>query len=331
MSISDSIDVQDVPEDSGEEPSYDSYSDIESLPEEPPEGCSLPFDQQIANINAAYSDDAFRECPLLPPYTLDEVCAMEIKYSFSFPPLLRYYMVNISRETSFTSGRSLIQPERCDLWHRLGEQALEEHCKARGEQRFTRSDTWSHHTASHGCGYDETIWFSGRLCGFVQLAEEMYDPHVRTLYERLVVANKNDCLEKGERGYVVPPTIEESLQKCRDVDFLTASEDPDVLDDWFDHEFDDVIEFVPELKEIRDVELPEELRRCRRETMEAVRIILGHTRIRRMVEDLNGKARVIQRQYRLWRWRKDVLWNPHTDTGRLNLLVRARLSHVTSV
>ncbi len=349
MSTSNPIDVQDIFEGLDEDSYNENSNDIESLPEELPEECSLPFDQQIANIKAAYSDDVFRDCPLLPPYTLDEaldevsamrcpllppytldeVCAMEIKYSFSFPPLFRYYILNISRETSFTSRRSLIQPEMCRLRYRLEEQALEEHCKARGKQRFTRSDTWSHHTASHGyCGYDETIWFSGRLCAFVQLAEEMFYPHVRTLYERLVEADQS--LEEGEREHIFFPTLGETLQKCHDIDFRTLSMRSNVLDDWFNHGFD-VLEFVPELKEIRDVELPNELRVCCRDPVEAVGIILGHARIRRMVEELNGKARVIQRQYRLWRWRKNVLWNPDTDIGCLNLLVKARLSHVASV
>ncbi len=327
--------MQDATEDVNEDLSYN--GNIESVPKvlPLPEECNVPFDQQIANIKAAYSDEAFRECPLLPPYTLDEVCAMEIKYSFSFPPLLRFYMLNISRETSFTSIRSLIQPV---------DQAFEE--------------TWLHHTAySRTC--KETICFSGRLCGFVQI--DYYNDRmivrtvVRTLYECLTRADSHiyhkrcQCQwcaldHSGEQAGLdcfVLPTLEETLQKFRDLgdlDFSTAASafKDDVCDKLpagtnFGF-FDEIVSEVKRrLIEIQNVDFPNELRVCRREPDEAMRIILGHARIRRMVEELNGKARVIQRRYRLWKWRKDILWNPHTDIGRLNLLMRARLSHVACV
>ena len=35
-------------------------------------------------------------------------------------------------------------------------------------------------------------------------------------------------------------------------------------------------------------------------------------------------ATKIQRQYRLWQWRKLVVWNPHTEFGRLNALIQYR-------
>ncbi len=269
-----------------------------------PEGCSLPFDEQTKNLKAAYSDAAFEKHPLLPPYTLEEVCAMEVKYSFSFPPLLRFYILNISRETSFTNYRTLIQPMMC--------------C---GNQDVRRPDKWSCHIATHGDRfgvYDRIIWFSGDLRGFVQSRS-----NIRTLYEQMMMpdlcCSRQVSFHLVNRGCsAVFPTLEETLEKCRCLDPGSSNCLP-------------LTRCMKRVRpEIKDVELPEELKQCRRESMEAIGIILGHTRIRRMVEDLNGKARVIQRQYRLWRWRKDVLWNPHTDIGRLNLLVRARLSHVVS-
>ena len=35
------------------------------------------------------------------------------------------------------------------------------------------------------------------------------------------------------------------------------------------------------------------------------------------------KAALIQRAYRSWRWRKDVLWNPHTELGARRLALEA--------
>lgn len=263
-----------------------SRTDEGSDSDEPlPEECSLPFDEQIENLKAAYSDTAFEKYPPLPPYTSEEVSAMEAKYFISFPPLFRYYIENISRDTSFTFYRSLVQPEECGSRYKItkmkredycdfcefygsnGEpqsSGCEESCEAERNQGNGEPHTRSSHVADNGCAYDETIRFSGRLCGYVQLAEEMYPPHIRTLYERLIDANPDDGLIEG--SYRDPgPTLEETLLRCRDDEFSKAIEE----------DFGE----LGVLNEIKDVELPDELKVCRRETMEAVSIILGHTRI----------------------------------------------------
>ena len=283
------------------------YSDNRSLPEE----CSLPFQQQIENIKAAYSDVVFKNHPLLPPYKLEEVYAMEDKYSFSFPPLLRFYILNISRETSFSTFRSLVQPEMCYPWYN----------KTRGDRGDKRTmGTWSCHVADNGREVGETIWFSGRLRGFVQFADDVDSPHMGTLYDRMILANPKDVAGKHAVFFV---TLEETLQKCGNA-VSTLKDDPDAWEDWFDEEFVPS-EYIPELNEIKDAQLPDELKGYYRDSTESVCIILGHVRIRKIVEDcLNEKARMIQRQFRLWKWRKDVLWNPYTDIGRLNLMTKAR-------
>ena len=194
---------------------------------------------------------------------------MEAKYSISFPPLLRYYIENISRETSFTFYRSLVQPRDYDLWYRVNEMTLDEHYEAKGKQRALEPPTWSCHVAQHGCGYDETIWFSGRLRGFVQFAQDMCYPYIRTLYERMIESDPSDGSIESDDD-VIFPTLEETLLMCRDVEFSETFRDG---------------QFGPELNEIKDIELPDELKVCRRGTVEAIKIILGHARIRRMVED----------------------------------------------
>lgn len=39
---------------------------------------------------------------------------------------------------------------------------------------------------------------------------------------------------------------------------------------------------------------------------------------------LEPGVKKIQKQFRLWKWRKDVYWNPHTEIGRAGLLISAR-------
>ena len=30
----------------------------------------------------------------------------------------------------------------------------------------------------------------------------------------------------------------------------------------------------------------------------------------------------IQRAFRLWQWRKNIVWNPHTEIGQLNAMIQ---------
>ena len=41
----------------------------------------------------------------------------------------------------------------------------------------------------------------------------------------------------------------------------------------------------------------------------------------RLIAKLDSSARKIQAQFRLWRFRKNVVWNPYTDIGRLNMMI----------
>ena len=58
----------------------------------------LDFEQQCINLQRAYSPLFFQDAPLLPPYAETEVVAWETQYGFGFPPLLRFYMLSISRK-----------------------------------------------------------------------------------------------------------------------------------------------------------------------------------------------------------------------------------------
>ena len=76
-----------------------------------PPQCTLPFEEQVRNLSTAFAaTDFLRKHPLLPPYTMLEVLAMEVKYQITFPEILRFYMLNISRETCFDFGRAIIAP-----------------------------------------------------------------------------------------------------------------------------------------------------------------------------------------------------------------------------
>jgi hypothetical protein len=247
--------------------------------EEPlPEECSLSFEEQTANLKAAYSDPAFAVHPLLPPYTSEEVSAMETTYSISFPPLFRYYIENISRETSFTFYRCLVQPKECNPQPHVFESVanfelreIPREVKIDGENKELLA--WSCHIAENGCQYDETVWFVGRLRGCVQLSEEDHYPSLVTLYDRMMRIEPRDGLIK-EKDRVQGQTLEETLLKCRDDEVSKSIED--------DYGEPGLI------SELKDIELPDELKVCRRNTMEAVSIILGHTRIRKMVESVHA-------------------------------------------
>ncbi len=163
-----------------------------------PKECSLPFDEQIKNLKTRYSVAAFEKHPLLPPYTSEEVCAMEFKYLFTFPPLLRFYIENISRETSFTFYRSIVHPRDCKPC-----------C-------YCDCETWLSHESKNELT-KEQIWFSGRLRGYV---EKNISFTTTTLYERMMCVNPNDgWIDDGHTDRRSLPTIEDSLlkwQTCED-------------------------------------------------------------------------------------------------------------------
>lgn len=242
-----------------------------------PRECSLPFDEQTKNLKARYSVAAFEKHPLLPPYTSEEVCAMEAKYSFTFPPLLRFYIENISRETSFTFYRSIVHPRDCKVHPR--------DCKG-----YKESNTWLSHESTNGCTSDELIWFSGRLRGYVELKNGSFS-YTMTLYERMMRADPKDGWIGGNERRRSLPTIGDSLRKWQTFE--------DSLRKWQTCE-NGFMWNTPQV--MQNLELPENLKECRRDKYRAMEVIKGHIKIQRIVEYYrvaSRAARMIQRRWQI--------------------------------
>ena len=58
----------------------------------------LSLQQQLANLKTKYAEPDLLEHPLLPPYSVQQVEALEAEYGFQFTPLLRLYLLHISRQ-----------------------------------------------------------------------------------------------------------------------------------------------------------------------------------------------------------------------------------------
>ncbi len=67
------------------------------------------MNEQIAILKEIYKGHLFWRRPLLHPYNEEEVCNMEVIGEFTFPPLMRWYLLNISREIACHSYRQTIE------------------------------------------------------------------------------------------------------------------------------------------------------------------------------------------------------------------------------
>ena len=65
----------------------------------------LSLQQQLSNLKAKYAEPGVFEHPLLPPYSLQQVEAIEAERSFRFTPLLRLYLLHISRQQAISYHR----------------------------------------------------------------------------------------------------------------------------------------------------------------------------------------------------------------------------------
>ena len=65
----------------------------------------LSLQQQLANLKTKYAEPDLLEHPLLPPYSVQQVEALEAEYGFQFTPLLRLYLLHISRQYAVRGQR----------------------------------------------------------------------------------------------------------------------------------------------------------------------------------------------------------------------------------
>ena len=71
----------------------------------------LSQQQQSQILKLKYSSPKLLDDPLLPPYNCLQVLAMEAEQGVTFPPLLRFYLLNISRQHALSARRTCILPE----------------------------------------------------------------------------------------------------------------------------------------------------------------------------------------------------------------------------
>ena len=74
--------------------------------------CALTLDSQLSNLQEVYKQPNLLTHPLLPPYSLTQVQALEAENGVRFPAILRLYLLNISRQQAITDQRSCFVSER---------------------------------------------------------------------------------------------------------------------------------------------------------------------------------------------------------------------------
>ena len=253
------------------------------------------LEQQIGHLKLVYGSLELHHAPLLPPYSGRDVMVLEFHYSLVFPPILRWYLLNISREVTFEGYRTLIAP------YDWKEVARNSRVRRRGLGYQFEKDRWTEITTSIECceNWRETVWLSGPNKGYVtvdhhgSLDSLVYGSKIsytrcRTVFDRLSNPFVNGMRTKVENS----PTVGSLV-------YLAIA---------------------------AKTNLPQQLETfpCS-DRSRAYDVARTEWQIQKIVERLNPSVVMIQRAFRVWKWRKDVVWNPHTDLGALNLTIRARL------
>ena len=252
---------------------------------------------------------------------------MEVQNKFRFPEILRYYMLNISRESCFDINRSIIAPPYFTYFNGN----LSSHPSKRPWLAY-------HHDGDEEEGFSFVIPFAGRGKGYI-----MWSKYGEERWEILY-----DCLARGPCD--VPPwpiaypnpiptsTFEHHYHIIPACDWPAFEHEPlNILSDspwsicrWVlmlgqftGSSSGQVSELVNEIKRTN---LPDDLRTFKCTSRVAAVTLLVQVMLSRCVETLGVPARKIQRQFRLWRWRMRTIFDPHTVLGQYNLRIKANAS-----
>lgn len=350
---------------------WDNIEDRTSVPESvsiPLPVCNLSLEEQIADIELVYTSE-IRE-HMLPPYSPLQVSGMEVDGKFRFPPVLRHYLTNISRQLQ-TEFPVLVQPfqyyrNRCeqglllevrkklflairprdysdvkavDLIGMDEFDSLIRFGRDEIDRQFTGCDehpVWPHAIyAREFCGCGHVIWLRGGLAGYVQYCTPEPRPIVNTLYAFLKwLAIRMDPSPSGniDRREVQCACLEDTTLIDRGNYFKFFSKASMLVKTSFSR-FKVVLQCSPlPIRKIFDSygipeRVPESLKNARCIGLWeglSFRIVKGDEDASRCIQSLVPYVLTIQRQFRLWRWRKNVYWNPHTEVGRLGLEVQSR-------
>lgn len=210
------------------------------------------------------------------------------------------------------------------------------------DRQFTGCDehpVWPHAIyAREFCGCGHVIWLRGGLAGYVQYSTPEGEPRpiVNTLYaflKWLAIRMDPSPSRSEDRREVQCACLEDSALidtgeylKCfSKASFLVEASFSRFNVFLQEHyplsikkEIDSygIPERVPEsLKDARCFGLWEGL---------SFRIVKGDEDASSCIQSLVPYVLRIQRHFRLWRWRKNVYWNPHTEIGQLGLEVQSR-------
>ena len=250
------------------------------------------LEQQIEHLKLVYRSHELDQGPLLPPYSGRDLIVLEFHYSLVFPPILRWYLLNISREVAFEGYRTLIAPYD---WKDVPSLTR---VRRRGLGYQFEKDRWTEITfpLEYTGNWRETIWLSGPNMGYVtvdhhgSLDSLVYGSEIkyircRTVFDRLSNPFVQVMRPKVEKlstlGSLVFSAIGTKTHLPRHLEAFPCSDRSRACD-----------------------------------------VARTEWQIQKIVERLNPSVVMIQRAFRFWKWRKDVLWNPHTDLGALNLTIR---------
>lgn len=244
----------------------------------------LSLAEQLEDLRANHAYLHTAQNPALPPFSIEQICAIEAAYNFKFPPLLRLYGLNITREMKrelFYGGGSDTEPF-----------SISTACRWFPVESM---DSMSCHSFT---SFEENIHMilSGKLKSFVFLVEEYGEERFASWKTSF----------HGLRG---------SLDAIGCVPFRLAVVGSKLID------------FVPESSRHA---LPENLKATECLNRSTARTFLQNYHLSEesanalVCKHVLPAVMKIQRQFRLWQWRMQNTFNPHSHFGNLNLWIKAQ-------
>ena len=185
-------------------PSSDAVADSVG-PRERTFGLRLLSQQQQSQIlKLKYSCPSLLDDPLLPPYNWLQVLAMEAEQGVTFPPLLRFYLLNISRQHALSASRTCILPQS-------------------GSDHIVFTDSAEHNYYIRW--RPEKLMLKGRMSGFFlacsyNFRAETLDKEWKTLFECLLIPEAMDmrCPTKLTPGIAEGRFVKSSCFAVLEVD-----------------------------------------------------------------------------------------------------------------
>lgn len=141
------------------------------------------FEDQCEYLTILYND-VKRKRPMLQPYSIEDIVNYEKEHHFTFPPLLRYYLLTISRESILGSYPIIIEfdPNLKSQTEITDDEILNEFMEERDDDTNLNGTL---QIVENGCDFNAYVIVKGKGEGYVLEWDHMEGYYVSSLWKLL--------------------------------------------------------------------------------------------------------------------------------------------------